>query len=116
MVCALAQQAVNAIKEDMKELSEKGCTFKFVTIIKKYYLEIKYDNGEFKVIDTNCFGMLNEIKDSLSFKASFLLPIICKNKAGGMKLEEIFGDLPSDELNKRMDDINRKFEVLHDFL
>ena len=116
MVCALAQQAINAIEKDMKELSEKGCTFKFVTIIKKYYLVLKYDNGEFKVIDANCFGMLNEVKDSLSFKALFLLPIMCKNRAGGMKLEEISGDLPYDELSKKMDDINEKFEVLNDFL
>ena len=116
MVCALAKQAISAIEKDIKELSEKGCTFKFVTVIKKYYLEIKYDNGEFKVIDANCFGMLNGVKDSLSFNASFLLPIICKNKAGGMKLEEISGDLPSDELCKKMDDINEKFEVLNDFL
>ena len=65
---AIAQQIIDAIEKDIRELSEKDCEFKFVTMIKKYHLRVKYVNGEFKVIDANCFEMLNEIKDSSSFK------------------------------------------------
>lgn len=112
------EELIDKIEEDIEELYEQDsdCIFTFKGSDKSY-IKLKYSRIGFNIVESDCFGILNETLYMIGFRHDYLIPIICKNKAnGGMKLEEIAGYLSQEKINETIESINRNLVFLRDLL